>query len=234
MSFLGSAYPLFFDFLKFAFIFLFVFLLIVGVYGLAKNSIGDNCSNIANLTEDFCEINEVTKYSHFNNYTENKPDNVLTSLNLAATIVLIFFIMKFRHFHEITELELDRSLLSPSDFTFMVEKIPLFEKEEDIKKFFEEYTEAYKVNIKKIIKAYQIGEYVGLQRQKENLEKNLEKCLQDHEHNNERKIETLNQQISNMQEKIKDVEKGFENMESKFTGVAFITVNTEKGLKIFK
>jgi hypothetical protein len=197
---------------------------------LVKNSRGTDCKDLGIIGENSCQIDDMTKYSYFNNYTETAgPDNVFTSLNLAATVILMILIMKFRQYHEITEDELDRSLFSPSDFTFMVEKIPLFENEDDIKKFFEEKTKVYQFTIKKINKAYHIGEYVGLQRKRDQFQKRLEKLLFSNETKNARTIEILKNQIATLKEKIDDVQKGFENMEAKFSGVAFITVNSEKG-----
>ena len=227
MNFMGCAYPLFFDFLKFSFIFLLSFFLLTGIYAFIKNYMGENCQNMLFLPEDFCEKNEITIYSYYNN-SFGDIDNAFTSLNLAATVILVILITKFRDFHEKTENELDRSLLSASDFTFMVEKIPLFEKEEDIKSFFEGYSKAYKINIKKINKAYHIGDYVFFKRKKEEFLKQQER-LMENEEKNAKKLEVAKVQTKNMQEKIDSLEKDFENMESKFTGVAFITVDTEQG-----
>ena len=203
--------------------------MITGIYAFVKNYKGKNCleKNSETIDFNFCQYNEITKYSYFNNSYAN-TDNIFTSLNLAATLILMGFIIKFRHFHELTERELDHSLLSPSDFTFMVEKVPLFEKEEDIKKFFEEYSQAYKVNIKKINKAYHIGDYVVLKRKKEEIMKKIEH-LSKNEKENKRQLKIFRNQKENLHNEIEIIEKGFENMETKFTGVVFITLDNEQG-----
>lgn len=221
MNFLGCAYPLFFTFLKFSLIFLVIFFLITGIYGFVKNSLGNNCDEKYHQ----CSVNEIMQFSYFNNAYKD-TDSAFVILNIVATVVLTVFTWNFRRYHELTEDELDRSLLSPSDFTFMVEKIPLFEKESDIKSFFEHYSQAFKINVLKINKAYQIGDYVYLKRKKEELSKKQAEVISKSDN---KKI----LQIEELQRKIEIMEKEFEEIENKFTGVAFVTVATEKGFFIF-
>lgn len=181
---------------------------------------------LENNHDDQCSKNEITNFSYFNNaYSE--IDIVFVILNIVVTVILTVFTWYFRRYHELTEDELDRSLLSPSDFTFMVEKIPLFEKEDDIKRFFENYSEAIKINVRTINKAYQIGDYVYFRRKKEELSRKQAEILSDSDN---KKIG----QIEELQRKIEIMEKDFEDIENKFTGVAFITVATEKGIAYLK
>lgn len=226
MSFLGTAYPLFFDFLKFSFIFLLFFFFLTGVYSLVRNSKGDVCNSLK-INQNSCQLDEMTTYSYFNN-ASSQTDDMFTYLNLATTFILMIVIIKFRHYHDMTDKKIDTNMISASDFTFMVEKIPLFEKEEEIGRFFEEYSKLYSVKIIKINKAYNIGNYVILKKEKDELLKK-----QAAESKNLEAYNILKNEIEITQEKINKIEKDFENIENKFTGVAFITVQSEKGLIFF-
>jgi hypothetical protein len=46
LGFLGSGYPLFFDFMKFSFAIIFLIFVTSGLYNMSSNLLGDNCKVI--------------------------------------------------------------------------------------------------------------------------------------------------------------------------------------------
>lgn len=215
MSFLGSGYPLFFIFLQFSIFFFLIFFVTTGIYGFVKNSIGKNCLALINDLSEPCQINEITKYSYFNNL-EKEHDVVLNGLNLAVTLFLIILTNFFRKFHIINETELDNSLLSPSDYSCLVTNLPKNQTEEDIKKFFCNYTHVYDIQIARINKTYKIGDFIRLQREFLSSKKR-----------NSQEIKVLEKNILKLEDEISN------NLEVKFSSVAIITFNRQSGKEFF-
>ena len=170
---------------------------------------GENCLALLKDLSQPCQNNEIINYSYFNNL-EKEHDLVLNGLNLAVTLFLIILTSFFRKFHIINEAELDRSLLSSSDYSCLISNLPKNQTEDDIKKFFCNYTTVYDIQIARINKTYKIGDFIKLQRE-----------LISSKNSNE--IQILERNIQKMEDEISN------NLESKFSNVAIITFNRQSG-----
>ena len=120
LVFLGSGFPLYFEFLIYCLILLVIMTIFQGIYGFIHNHKGDTCSYLSTAPkEERCDPTFITE-----NAASNKPlfssDKTFSLLNLLSSLLMMGMVMKFRHHHMLSERELDRSLISPSDFTLMV------------------------------------------------------------------------------------------------------------------
>jgi len=62
---------------------------------------------------------------------------VQSGLNLCGAFVLLIVLTIFKFRHKMVQMRLDNDNLSPSDYTIQISEIPIEEKEENIKEFFE-------------------------------------------------------------------------------------------------
>lgn len=112
--------------------------------------------------------------------------------------------------------------VTPSDYTIMVRYLPKKTNVEKIKEFFtEKGRKVNATNVNKVSLAYDIRNFVKLLRKRQELQ-----AKKSHHHNN---IEEIESEIHLLEEQIKDFEKRIKDDSSyKFTGIAFVTLNTEK------
>lgn len=243
LDFLGPGYPLFYEFLIFSIVCIFLLFCIQGIYGLATNKDGDAChlSNIQIKSVPYrpCNENFINLYSWFN---KGDNDDIQSGLNLAGAIMLLIVLNIFKHRHKSVEIRLDSNNISPSDYTIQVNQIPKSEKEEDIKHFFENCIPDKSIKISKVCLAYNVQQYVSLKNKKESLtssqssmlskiafyQKKQKKGLE----NLKIKKEAIENDLLLVQEKIEIFEKECQNnVEEKFCGVAFISLETEEDQK---
>lgn len=104
---------------------------IFGIYAIASNHSSDDC--VYEKTE--CTNNFINSISISNKINHHDSYLVQTWVNLATVIVIMISLHIFRKVQRLTTNECDRGLISPSDFTIMIGKLPknLFS-EEDVKK----------------------------------------------------------------------------------------------------
>lgn len=209
----------------FSSIFLLSLFIISGIYGFVHNSKGSNCRYNNSLgNNEFCVENIITIYSYFNN-SESEYDLALVILNLINTIFLYTLVCFLRKYHLLTEKKLDEKLLSPSDFSVIIEKIPKIETEENIKNFFEKYHLSYNVNIIRVNKAYYLGDLIKLEREKNSLLNKKSKIKHDNS-----LLKQLEFRLINLDRKIEDFQRNYySNLEENFTGTAILTFNKQYG-----
>ncbi|CAD8126002.1 unnamed protein product [Paramecium sonneborni] len=161
-------------------------------------------------------------------YHESKL--IQSSLILGSVIILKILMVLIREKQRKIEYAIDKELLSPSDFTAILNNLPKNDyNEKELKIALEQYCkefdprnnyEVVKVNI-----AYDIAQYVDKGRQKIKLEKLLEKSSSS----NKEKLQKQIKEISNQQQLIEaQIENG---SYQQTTQIAFITFQTKKQLQ---
>jgi hypothetical protein len=131
-NFLGSGVPMFYNFFLYAIFMLFEMFVVLGIFNLATNMMGDSCTKQLHgkhlppteSTTRLCttSIAYITSMANQNNpillYYQS-----ITKLTLVFILIatLLFFRRSQRQIND----KVDESQLSPSDYTVMIKNIPL-------------------------------------------------------------------------------------------------------------
>lgn len=128
LAYLGPGYPLFFLFVKYAIGMLISYLVIIGIYGLYSNYNGGSCSS----DEDEYTSDDEVCYDYYylylslaNKKTDTDAMNIASWLNFVLILVLIILIQVMRWHVRKTASQCDERDISASDYTVMVEHIPI-------------------------------------------------------------------------------------------------------------
>jgi hypothetical protein len=210
---MGSGFPLFFGFIIYSIAVMFLLLIIVGIYNLEKNSDGEYCE----LEECRPEV-KLSQYNKPSDYTGDTN----AALNLIFVIVGLISTIFMRKWVKDTHFQCDADVVSPADFTIMVEGLPLTETEQSIKEYFEENgAKEGKTPVRKVVLAYsKIEEYIEET-------KDLVKLLDKKHQNKDHELKKLEEEIHEKKKKLKELK-----AEYKFSGTAFVTFENEAGKKI--
>ena len=213
---------------------------IQGIYGLSTNPDGEAC-HLANFQPSkHCTENGINRYSWFNKI---ERDDVQSGLNLCGAFVLLIVLNIFKHRHKLVEIQLDNNNISPSDYTVQINELPVDQKEEDIKEFFETCVPNKKITISKLCMAYFVEEYVHWKMMKEELISKQSDILSHIQFlgKKQKEIPTalaekqikVDQELLDVQNKINQFERECEtNVADKFCGVVYLSLQTEEDQKI--
>ena len=141
-----------------------------------------------------------------------------------AVFAVILKVMTRRYRISAKELakQIDYGVISPSDFTIEVRKIPKMKSEEELLQLFSTSYPKRNTPVLKVVKAYKVDEIIELQSKKAELVSN--ECKAVNEQN-----KTMIAEIDKEIEKLKESHKHDIN---NFTGIAHITFQWEKGINI--
>lgn len=151
-------------------------------------------------------------------------------MNLFFVLVMVFVTMLFKKFQKRVEIDCDQKEVTPADYTLYAQNFPKNVKISEIIEYVKDVAkEERAVNIKKIIPAYFIGEYIRLLRKKRKLIEIAHKLSLG------KKVrgwtqESLDEDLTQVYLSIAEFEDECStNLESKFTGCVFIVFDTEEG-----
>ncbi|KAL4475818.1 hypothetical protein ABPG72_011379 [Tetrahymena utriculariae] len=249
LSYLGSRYPMYFQFLKLSILFLAILFCISGIFNMVENGdYGNQCIKKGIQ----CKQNWIIQYSLGNRTDLYYSVYVQECLNLTTVCVLIAFIQFFIYKQRRLDSDYDDCAILASDYTVMVQNIPQnFECEQelndfdicqDLKEFFKnpinvngEVLKVVKVNL-----GFKIKDLKKLEAQQKNLVEIKQKLLLQQIkklHNYDvqsleiaeldQKISSIKNQIEELENKLRDG-KGILFMKNHFIGVAFLTLETER------
>ncbi|CAD8108585.1 unnamed protein product [Paramecium sonneborni] len=189
-----------------------------------------NCETICQHYSDVCIQSQTSKISFVNKQLDDENKLIQSSLILASVIIVKILMVLIREKQHKIEYAIDKELLSPSDFTAIMNNLPKNDyNEKELKIALEQYCKEFdprnNYEVVKINIAYDIAQYVDKGRQKIQLEKQLEKSS----YNNREKLLKQIKEISKQQQKIEEeIENG---SYQKTTQIAFITFQTKKQLQ---
>jgi len=137
-----------------------------GLYALISNYKANNCPQYPQIVQCSQEINLLS--------ISNKLDSpdlyyIQTWVNFGAILLIMASLHKFRRVQKLTERECDRGLVSPSDYTIMISKLPPGKyNEKDIERLIMEKImpsgdddKDSLIVIKKIVMGYNISKFVA-------------------------------------------------------------------------
>lgn len=126
LAYLGPGYPLFFLFMKYAIGMLLMMFLVFGLYALSSNVSGSSCSNDPGSDDDSVCYQYVYLYlSMANKKLDSDGLNIQSWLSFASIVILIIMIQIMRRNVRKTASDCDERDISASDYTVMVEHIPI-------------------------------------------------------------------------------------------------------------
>jgi len=192
---------------------------ISGLYNIISNYLGDSCASLdsGDTSESFCVKNFVVAGSLADKRNEEGLIRIQVVLNMLTIIAIIFFLHYVRYKVRKTHIETDQKTVSPSDYTVLLKKVNANCSNQEIKEWLEGYgAEEFPVQVEKIVRAYDIRDYIALREQKAELQEKKED-----EHQN---TQGVNEQLQKVKERIKEYKvQGLKYTEEVF--VTFITAN---------
>jgi hypothetical protein len=209
---LGSGYALYFRFIKYCIGLLLIQFLISGIYTLAV---------------DVCvSTTAVCPNSQISNTLSNKGSTpealqLPVLLDLAVVIVMVCFYQYMRYRNRQTIHDAEERNITPADYTIMVEGLPEDVQDEQIKQW---VLGLGQFNIRKIIRTWDINQYIKLVKEKNTLEVKLEKSV------NPALNDSIQQQINKLHDDLKALKHGG----LKFTKVAFVTFERAQEAEAFR
>ena len=137
----------------------------LGLFAMISSLTSSDCSSTV-LTITGITCTDINKMSITNKILQ--PDLYFTQtwVNFLAIILIMLSLHKFRRVQKLTERECDRGLVSPSDYTIMISKLPAGQyTAHDIERLIIEKIPTgsnanEKIQIKKIVLAYNIADFV--------------------------------------------------------------------------
>jgi len=159
---LGSGYPLYFRFIKYAIAMLLAMLLVSGIYNLVTNVVqGDCTSQDSTAPYTYCIKGYILSFT-LANKRENK--DFLTAqlaLNLATVIVIMVFFHYLRYQFRKTEIAADDATVTPSDYTIEIENIDADACNSEIKQWLMTFaTPEQPIEVERIVRPYAINKYI--------------------------------------------------------------------------
>jgi len=161
-------------------------------------------------------------------------------LNFFTILIIFGFLQIFRRHQRLTDREIDRGLISPSDYAIMITKLPKGEYDETtLRNLVTELWEkvnpsSQKLEIVQIIIAYNISEYIEVVKKKERLRVKKTKAegyfkIKGNYPGN-LDMEEINREISELQNEKNKLETELnKGAHENSCGVAFVTLSCQEG-----
>ncbi|CAD8115768.1 unnamed protein product [Paramecium primaurelia] len=189
-----------------------------------------DCQQICHHYTKICLNSQLSQLSFINKQADNYYKIIQSSILLCSVIIMKISMVLIREKQKRVEFAIDKELLSPSDFTAILNHLPKNNYDEkELKHAIEEYCKEFDPNnnyeVVKINIAYDISQFIDKGREKLKLEKQLENS------NTKNREKIINQikEISQLQQIIEyEIENGCYRQT---TPIAFITFQTKKQLK---
>ncbi len=195
---LGSGYSLYFTFIKYSIFLLIVLLLGSGVFNLITNYLGDSCAKVADKeTKQYCVQDYIGKFTIANKRDKDEHLQTQVILNFLTILLTIIFFHYIRYQVRRTKIEADDHTVTPSDYTVRLSNLPLQIPSSEIRQWIEGMsTPSHPLKVKKVIRSYDIAEFVDLNQQKEVLHVALKREMDESHLIIESKIEELDTKLN--------------------------------------
>lgn len=135
LLFLGTGFPLFFEFMKTAIGMLFMIMLISGLYNIWTNINGEDCENGLQIHEKPCSFDYLTETSLINK--ANHPDYIKNQeiLNLVSVLFCILLMHVLRYQQRKLAFVCDLGIVTASDYTLQIGNLPENLEEDKLKEY---------------------------------------------------------------------------------------------------
>ncbi|RYX90827.1 hypothetical protein EON78_06860 [bacterium] len=203
-----------------------IIFIISGFYNIITNLMGDSCTSLdEDTSSSFCIKNFIIAGSIAEKRDDGNFIRLQLVLNILAVFAMIFFLHYIRYKARITHIETDQKTVSPSDYTILLKKVDENSTNQEIKEWIEGFgTEEFPVKVEKVIRAYDIREYISLRVKKTELKEKKEDAL-DLEN-----TKSLDEKLQKVKEKIKE----YKAHGLKYTPEVFIVFTTAERILLFR
>jgi len=214
---LGSGYPLYFRFIKYAIAMLGAIFVVSGLYNLISNVAEGDCTSQELADEDaYCVKGYILSFALPNKRDDKKLLKTQLALNFLAVIAIMIFFHLLRYKFRRMKIDADQKTVTPSDYTLELRNIPVDATNDDIEKWIREVVkddianddlivkEEEKFHIERIIRVYAIHSYIKLYKQQSALsvrkfQLNASDSASQEERNNvEKQLAEINDQMDKM------------------------------------
>ena len=184
MAEFGTGYPLYFEFVLYCIIMLIIMLVFLGTYAMITNYISNDCQ-----LDGFQQCSDawINQISIPNKIFHEEYYYIQTWFNLATIIVVMISLHYFRRMQRLTENECDRGLISASDYSIWLSKLPKGQyTESEIRHLVESSIPQDKnhIQIKKIVMAFEVSDFKANCDELNRIEAYIIKCKEYEFHNN--------------------------------------------------
>ncbi|CAD8083229.1 unnamed protein product [Paramecium sonneborni] len=202
----------------------------------------NDCKFICGHYQELCLGSLLAEMSFSNKQLDDDLKTIQSFFVLGSVIFIKIYLVLIREKQRIIEAECDQELISPSDFTVMLDHLPEEDyNEKELATAIEQYCQKIdnqnKYEVIKINIAYDIKSFVLKSREKIKLEKILNKEQKYYQKNQKYKrskleMDRIKLYIEQLKKELTDIEQEIENGSyRKTTSVAFITFQTKQQLQ---
>ncbi|KAL4498327.1 hypothetical protein ABPG72_013133 [Tetrahymena utriculariae] len=232
LSFLGSGYPLFFNYMEYCIYILVVIIISSGAFNIFTNFYGHSCDKVSEnraSNDHSCQADWISIFSLANK--SQQTADIQELLNFFTIFTLMILLIFFRKNQKEIDLKCDEKELTPSDFTIMVKDIPQNISKEELIEFFESNIECEeKIEVTEISYVYDTREVDVLNEEIDNIVEEKKKALSKLDPYSQEFRDTadkfdmeIKMQQKDIQEKMIEVSQD----QTKFSGYAFVCFQTE-------
>ena len=124
LLFLGSGFPLFFNFIKYGIGLLFMILMIAGCYNLITNVESADCNDSLEILGKKCTADTFTQTSLLNKANSQQFLNSQEILNLISVLFTMVYLHVLRYKQRKLAFECDLHIVTASDYTLQISNLP--------------------------------------------------------------------------------------------------------------
>lgn len=150
LLFLGSAFPLLFNFMKYGIALCFIILALSGIYNLTTNTQSTDCNSDLEILGKKCEPDYFTETSLLNKAFHTGFLRSQEILNLISVLLTMVFLQLHRFKQRKLAFKCDLGIVTASDYTLQIDDLPVDLKEKDLKN----YLESLPLNSKETIRVF--------------------------------------------------------------------------------
>ena len=204
-----------------------------GIYNLITNYHGEFCKKSEEVTNaeeelEMCALNWMSLFSLPNKINDPESMRIQNILSLVSVMIIIVILMIFRRNQRKIDAEIDESILSPADYTIMVQNIPTMRNcnyDEELKEFFTKTVIPGKeLHVTKVNLVYDTEEI-------EEIEKEIDKTIREKQGELEKdpkfNPDEFNIKLEKLENEVKEACLRAKTNPEYFAGLAFISFHTE-------
>lgn len=218
MYHLGSGYSLYFQFIKCSIMLLFVFFIPTGIYNLYTSVTAGDCAvPSADDTSQYCVQDFISKFTIANKKDHDSEIHMQLVLNFVTICMVMVFFHYIRYVLRKMAITAEDDTITPSDYAVKLKNVPHITTDDEIRHWIHRLSSRnMTLNVRKIIRSYDLTEYNELVTEKNKLDD-----AKDKEQIQEKK-QILSQQMLGIDRRIEEIK----TSQLVHTGTAFVILET--------
>ncbi|CAD8147563.1 unnamed protein product [Paramecium octaurelia] len=241
LSFLGSGFTLFYNYLKYCIIILFIQLIVKQIHNLYTNYEGTYCSHIKRekmeghiIEEPYCPDSIFLRLSLANKLDNREALETMQVLNFISIFIIMFVLIYFRKSQRQIDTTIDEEQLTPADYTICVKNIPTglsVDYKAELTNLFQKYAvldSTKEIIVRKVVLVYDIEEIIELEKKLDTLIERKKEAISEHNFDfHHSSVKQIEEEIEHLEHQIHKIEEEYELHNTKFAGIAFVSFDDE-------